>query len=189
MLVFIIIGLLGLVLAVASLVLGDFLELADGALSGTSLGAGGLLFGATGMVVLSSGLEPWVAYPAGLVVAALVIILVNVLLKRLKAGDDGAPVSLVGVQGAVTSDVDRGHGEVSLDAVTESRQGSPSPTSPSTRAPASSSSSSTARGSRSSRCADARPTSAVPISRITTSPARTDCRPGHRTQPQEPRWN
>lgn len=119
MLVFIIIGLLGLALAVASLVLGDFIDLADGALSGTSLGAGGMLFGATGMVVLSSGLEPWVAYPAGLVVGILVIVLVNVLLKRLKAGDDGTPVSLVGIQGSVTSGVDRGHGEVSLDAATE----------------------------------------------------------------------
>lgn len=119
MLVFIIIGLLGLALAVASLVLGDFIDLADGALSGTSLGAGGMLFGATGMVVLSSGLEPWVAYPAGLVVGILVIVLVNVVLKRLKAGDDGTPVSLVGSQGSVTSDVDRGHGEVSLDAATE----------------------------------------------------------------------
>jgi membrane protein implicated in regulation of membrane protease activity len=119
MLVFIIIGLLGLALAVASLVLGDFIDLADGALSGTSLGAGGMLFGATGMVVLSSGLEPWVAYPAGLVVGILVIVLVNVLLKRLKAGEDGTPVSLVGAQGSVTSGVDRGHGEVSLDAATE----------------------------------------------------------------------
>lgn len=119
MLVFIIIGLIGLAVAIASLVLGDFFDLADGALSGTSLGAGAMLFGATGVVVLSSGLEPWVAYPAGLVVAVLVILLVNVLLKRLKAGEDGAPVSLVGVQGSVTSDVDRGHGEVSLDAVTE----------------------------------------------------------------------
>ncbi|MFC4631671.1 NfeD family protein [Promicromonospora alba] len=119
MLVFIIIGLLGLALAVASLLLGDFIDLADGALSGTALGAGGMLFGATGMVVLSSGLEPWVAYPAGLVVGILVIVLVNVLLKRLKAGDDGTPVSLVGTQGSVTSDVDRGHGEVSLDAATE----------------------------------------------------------------------
>jgi membrane protein implicated in regulation of membrane protease activity len=119
MLVFIIIGLLGLALAVASLVLGDFIDLVDGALSGTSLGAGGLLFGATGMVVLSSGLPLWVAYPAGLVVAVLVIIMANVLIRRLKAGDDGGPVSLLGVQGTVTSDVDRGHGEVSLDAATE----------------------------------------------------------------------
>lgn len=119
MLVFIVIGLLGLGLAVASLLLGDFLDLLDGAISGTSLGAGGLLFGATGMLVLSWGLEPWVAYPAGLVVAVLVVILVNVLVNRLKAGDDGAPVSLVGAQGSVTSGVDRGHGEVSLDAATE----------------------------------------------------------------------
>lgn len=119
MFVFIIIGLLGLALAVASLLLGDFVELADGALSGTSLGAAGLLFGATGVVVLSSGLEPWVAYPAGLVVAIVVLILVNVLVKRLKAGNDDTPVVLVGTQGSVTSDVDRGHGEVSLDAATE----------------------------------------------------------------------
>ncbi|GHH71345.1 NfeD family protein [Promicromonospora soli] len=119
MLVFIIIGLLGLALALASLVLGDFIDLADGALSGTTLGAGGLLFGATGMVVLSSGLPLWVAYPAGLAVAVLVIIMVNVLIRRLNAGNDGAHVSLVGVQGTVTSDVDRGHGEVSLDAATE----------------------------------------------------------------------
>lgn len=119
MLVFVIIGLLGLALALASLVLGDFIDLADGALSGTTLGAGGLLFGATGMVVLSSGLPLWVAYPAGLAAAVLVIILVNVLIRRLNTGNDGAPVSLVGVQGTVTSDVDRGHGEVSLDAATE----------------------------------------------------------------------
>lgn len=119
MFVFIIIGLLGLALAVASLVLGDFMELADGALSGTSLGAAGLLFGATGVVVLSAGLEPWVAYPAGLVVAVLVLLLVNVLIKRLKAGNDDRPVVLVGTQGSVTSDVDRGYGEVSLDAATE----------------------------------------------------------------------
>ncbi|MCP2265078.1 NfeD family protein [Promicromonospora thailandica] len=119
MLVFIVIGLLGLALAVTSLLLGDFFELADGAVSGTSLGAGALLFGATGTVVLSSGLDLWVAYPAGAVVAVLVIVLVNVLISRLKAGEDGGPVSLVGAQGSVTSDVDTAHGEVSLDAATE----------------------------------------------------------------------
>ncbi|WP_036969694.1 NfeD family protein [Promicromonospora kroppenstedtii] len=119
MLVFIVIGLLGLGLAVTSLLLGDFLDLLDGAISGTSLGAGGLLFGATGMLVLSSGLEPWVAYPAGIVVAVLVVVLVNVLIKRVRAGEDSTPVSLVGTQGSVTSDVDRGHGEVSLDAASE----------------------------------------------------------------------
>ena len=119
MLVFIVIGLLGLGLAVTSLLLGDFLDLLDGAISGTSLGAGGLLFGATGMLVLSSGLEPWVAYPAGIIVAVLVVVLVNVLIKRVRAGEDSTPVSLVGTQGSVTSDVDRGHGEVSLDAASE----------------------------------------------------------------------
>nr|BFF19862.1 hypothetical protein GCM10025730_33830 [Promicromonospora thailandica] len=77
------------------------------------------MFGATGTVVLSSGLDLWVAYPAGAVVAVLVIVLVNVLISRLKAGEDGGPVSLVGAQGSVTSDVDTAHGEVSLDAATE----------------------------------------------------------------------
>lgn len=119
MVVFVVLGVLGLVLALLSLVTGDLLELGDGALSGTSLGTGLMLFGATGAVVVANGLPVVAAYPASIVVGALAVLGVQLLLRRLRAGDDAAPVSLVGVQGVVTSDVGPGYGEVSLDAPTE----------------------------------------------------------------------
>lgn len=121
MLVFIVLGILGLILGLLSVALGDLFELGDGALSGTSLGAGLLLFGATGAVVTSSGLPVVATYPIAAVIGLGVILLVNLLLKRLRQSDDAAPRSIVGMQGAVTSEVSTVHGEVSLDNELETR--------------------------------------------------------------------
>ncbi|GAB3159438.1 hypothetical protein GCM10027059_05680 [Myceligenerans halotolerans] len=121
MLVFIVLGILGLILGLLSVALGDLFELGDGALSGTSLGAGLLLFGATGAVVTSSGLPVVATYPIAAVIGIGVILLVNLLLKRLRQSDDAAPRSIVGLQGAVTSEVSTMHGEVSLDSELETR--------------------------------------------------------------------
>ncbi|GAB4087165.1 hypothetical protein GCM10028784_37950 [Myceligenerans cantabricum] len=121
MLVFIVLGLLGLVIGLLAVTLGDFFELGDGALSGTSLGAGLLLFGATGAAVTSAGLPVIAAYPIAIVIGLGVILLVNIMIKRLRDSDDAAPASVVGMQGAVTSDVGSSHGEVSLDAELETR--------------------------------------------------------------------
>lgn len=119
MLVFVVLGVAGLALALLSLVAGDLLEL--GGVSGTSLGAGLVLFGATGAVVVANGLPVAVAYPASIVVGGLVVLGVHLVLKRLKAGDDSGPVDRAGVQGVVTSVVAPGHGEVSLDGELEAR--------------------------------------------------------------------
>lgn len=119
MLVFAVIGIVGLALALLSITAGDFIDVGDGALSGTSLGAGLTLFGATGAVVTANNLSVAVAYPAAIVVGLVVILAVQLVLRRLMLSDDGAPVSLVGVHGVVTSDVAPGHGEVRLDAATE----------------------------------------------------------------------
>ncbi|RPF19576.1 NfeD family protein [Myceligenerans xiligouense] len=121
MLVFIVLGILGLVISLLSVALGDLFELGDGALSGTSLGAGLLLFGATGAVVTSAGLPVVATYPIAAVVGLGVILLVNLLLKRLRQSDDATPRSLVGLRGAVTSEVSSAHGEVSLDNELETR--------------------------------------------------------------------
>ncbi|MBE1877013.1 NfeD family protein [Myceligenerans pegani] len=121
MLVFIVLGILGLILGLLSVTLGDLFELGDGALSGTSLGAGLLLFGATGAVVTSSGLPVVATYPIAAVIGLAVILLVNLLLKRLRQSDDATPRSVVGQQGAVTSEVSTAHGEVSLDNELETR--------------------------------------------------------------------
>lgn len=121
MLVFLVLGIVGLVLGLLSVTLGDLFELADGALSGTSLGAGLLLFGATGAVVTSAGLPVVATYPIAAVIGLGVLLLVNLLLKRLRQSDDATPRPVVGMQGAVTSQVSAAHGEVSLDGELETR--------------------------------------------------------------------
>ena len=53
---FIIIGAIGLLVLLVALPLGDVFDVGDGALSGTSLGAGAVAFGAIGTIVTANGL-------------------------------------------------------------------------------------------------------------------------------------
>lgn len=116
MTVFIIIGVVGLVLLLVSTLLGEFLELGDGAVSGTSLGAGAVGFGAIGAIVTASGLDVGWAYLASVVFAVLVVLGVQRLISTLRASEDGQPLELTGVHGIVTSTILPGRqGEVSLD--------------------------------------------------------------------------
>lgn len=113
---FIIVGAIGLVLLLIALPLDDVLDLGDGAVSGTSLGAGAVAFGAIGAIVTANGLPTVWAYVLSLVFAALVMVGVQKLVGRLKATEDGQPRVLTGVQGIVTAPVSpTGSGEVSLD--------------------------------------------------------------------------
>lgn len=121
MLTFVIIGAVGLLLVAGSLVLGELFEVGDGALSGTSLGVGAIVFGSVGAIVISNDLPLWAAYVGSVVVAVLVVVVVQLFIKRLRDTEDGQPVSLVGVQGVVTSDITGGRGEVSLDSELERR--------------------------------------------------------------------
>lgn len=120
MLTFIVIGLVGVVALVASLTLGEFLDLGDGAISGTSLGAGAVGFGAIGAIVTANGLPIGWAYVASVVFAALVVLGVQRMIASLRASEDGQPRTLTGVTGVVTSTVTpAGTGEVSLDDARE----------------------------------------------------------------------
>ncbi len=116
MIVFVVIGGAGLALLLLSLVLGDLVDFGDGDVSGTSLGAGAVAFGAIGAIVTVNGLPIIWAYVASAVFAALVVLGVQQLVKRLRDTEDGTAYSLVGVSGVVTSTVvPNGAGEVSLD--------------------------------------------------------------------------
>lgn len=116
MTVFIVIGVLGLLLLLVALPLGDVFELGDGALSGTSLGAGAVAFGAIGAIVTVNGLPTYVAYLASIAFAVLTVVAVQRLVARLRESEDGKPLVLTGVPGIVTSTVSpSGSGEVSLD--------------------------------------------------------------------------
>ncbi len=119
LIVFVLIGSAGLVLLLLSLFIGEMFELGDGALSGASLGVGGVVFGGVGAIVVANGLDAWVAYAASVVVGLLAAALAQLMIRRLSAGDDDAAVSLVGVQGTATTAITAGSGEVALDAVSE----------------------------------------------------------------------
>jgi membrane protein implicated in regulation of membrane protease activity len=116
MITFIVIGGIGLLVLLIALPFGDALDLGDGAVSGTSLGAGAVAFGAIGAIVTANGLPTVWAYVASAVFALLTMVAVQKLVARLKATEDGGPRVLTGVTGLVTSTITpSGSGEVSLD--------------------------------------------------------------------------
>ena len=117
MLTFIIVGAVGLLLLLGSVTIGDALDIGDGAVSGTSLGAALVGFGAIGAIVTANGLPTGWAYVASVVFALLVLLGVNKMVNALRATEDGQPRALAGVAGVVTSTIrpTTGAGEVSLD--------------------------------------------------------------------------
>ena len=119
MLVFVLIGAAGMVLLLLSLVVGELVDLGDGAVSSTSLGVGAVVFGAVGTIVVANGGEAWVAYVASAVVGLLGVVLAQAMIRRLSATEDGTTTSLVGVQGTATTDITPTSGEVTLDAASE----------------------------------------------------------------------
>ncbi|MCB7135012.1 NfeD family protein [Cellulosimicrobium marinum] len=119
MIAFIVIGIAGLALLLLSLLVGEIVDLGDGALSGTSLGVGGVVFGAVGVIVSANDLPTWIAYVGSFVVALAVVLVVQRLVQHLRDSESGVPGSLVGVQGTATTAIDPSTGEVSLDAAHE----------------------------------------------------------------------
>lgn len=115
---FLIVGGIGLVLLLVSLLLGDVFdhfEIGDGAFSGTALGVGLVMFGAAGALTASFGLDLVWAYVLAAVLAVVAYILSAVLIRKLASSSDGVPQSAVGLTGVTTSPVSPSGGEVSLD--------------------------------------------------------------------------
>lgn len=119
MITFVVVGIVGLVLVLFSMILGEFIEFGDDLLSGTALGVGGIVFGAIGAIVVANELPAIVAYAGSAVAAVAVVALVQLLVRHLRDTEDGVAVPLVGTQGTATAPIDAAHGEVSLDAVQE----------------------------------------------------------------------
>jgi membrane protein implicated in regulation of membrane protease activity len=115
MITFVVIGGIGLLVLLVSLVVDDLLDLGDGAVSGTSLGSGAVAFGALGSIVTANGLPTVWAYVSAVVFGLATLLGVQVVVRRLKESEDGQPRVLTGVGGTVTSTVTAAGGEVSLD--------------------------------------------------------------------------
>jgi membrane-bound ClpP family serine protease len=115
MLPFLIVGGIGLVLVVFSLMFDEILDFLDGALSGTAVGSALVVFGASGAIAVSNGLPEGSAYLISVVIAVVVFIGVQLLIRSLRRSEDGMPSSPVGLYGVTRSNISTTSGEVSLD--------------------------------------------------------------------------
>ena len=115
---FLIVGGLGLVLLVISLVLGDILDhfdIGDGAISGTAIAVGLVVFGAAGALTVTWGIDVVWAYVLAAVLAVVAYLLSAMAVRSLTRSSDGVPASALGLTGIAKSDVSSSGGEVSLD--------------------------------------------------------------------------
>ncbi|MDW4574010.1 hypothetical protein R8Z57_14615 [Microbacterium sp. M3] len=118
MLPFLIVGGVGLAVLLISLIVGDIFdhfEIGDGAISGTALGIAAVVFGASGVLTYTSGLDTVWAYVLAAVLAVVAYLIAVVFVKRLTKSSDGEPTSAVGLGGVTRSTVTPAGGEVSLD--------------------------------------------------------------------------
>lgn len=116
---FIIVGGIGLVAVLASLFFGEILDLLDGAISMTALGAAFTVFGAVGAIVVANGLPEWSAYVISAVVGILVLVGVQLLIRAFRRSEDGNPADPTGLYGTARSTITVSSGEVSLDGPNE----------------------------------------------------------------------
>jgi len=112
---FLIVGGIGLVLVLVSLLFDGILDFLDGALSGTAVGSALVVFGASGAIAVSNGLPEWSAYLISAAIGVVVLIAVQLLIRSLRRSEDGTPSSPVGLYGVSRSTITTTSGEVSLD--------------------------------------------------------------------------
>jgi membrane protein implicated in regulation of membrane protease activity len=115
MLVFVIIGGLGLFVLLISMFFGELFDLLDGALSGTGVGAGLTLFGASGVLALANDWPTMYAYVIAGAVGVLTIFAVQLLVRRFQRSEDGTPSDPADLTGVTRTRVTPAGGEVSLD--------------------------------------------------------------------------
>lgn len=114
-LVFVVIGGVGLLILLVSLFFGELLDLLDGALSGTGLGAGLTLFGASGVLVTANGWPAGYAYLVAVLAGLVALIGVQLLVRRFQRSEDGTPADPTGLTGVARTRITPAGGEVSLD--------------------------------------------------------------------------
>lgn len=120
MTVFMILGGLGLVLLLLSLVVGEVVEeigFGDVGLSGSALSIGAVVFGASGVIALSNGLGTGWAYGIAIAFAVVAAGVAQLVITRLASSEDPPPPPLEGAFGVATATTGPDGGEVRLDGV------------------------------------------------------------------------
>lgn len=112
---FIAVGTTGLILLALAMLIGEIFDIADGLVSPTTLGAGLTVFGAVGVITTALGQGIPVALIASTVAGVLILVAVQLVVKRLRDTEDGVRTTAVGLHGITTTDITTSRGEVSLD--------------------------------------------------------------------------
>ena len=122
MLPFLIVGGVGLAVLLISLIIGDIFDhfdIGDGAISGTALGIAAVVFGASGALTTTNGLDDVWAYVLAAVLAVIAYVIAVLFVKRLTKSSDGEIASAIGLSGVARSSISTSGGEVSLDGPQE----------------------------------------------------------------------
>lgn len=123
MIVFAVIGGIGVVLLLAAMLIDgvadaftmlDGLDVANGIFSGTAIGSGLTLFGACGVGALSTGVPLWVAILASVALGIAGLLLVAKLGRTLRSGSAAVPVLAIGATGRAVGPISP-IGEVLID--------------------------------------------------------------------------
>lgn len=122
MIVFVVLGGLGLLLLLVSLVFGEMFEeigFGEGGLSGSAVGIGAVVFGASGVIALSGDLGLGWAYGIALGFAAVSAAAAQTFINRLASSEDPPPPPLKGAFGFTTATTGPSGGEVKLEGVAD----------------------------------------------------------------------
>ena len=84
MLPFIIVGGVGLLVVLISLVFGELFDLLDGAISATALGSAFTVFGAVGAIVFANDLPLWLSSVIAIAVGLAVLLAVQLLIRSFR---------------------------------------------------------------------------------------------------------
>lgn len=115
MTVFIILGAIGLAVLVLSLIFGDIFDFDGGIVSLPAIAIGLVVFGASGALTHSLGLEIIWAYVISIVIGVFAMLLAGYMVKKLASSSDGVPRNVTGDTGTAMSDITGSSGEVALD--------------------------------------------------------------------------
>jgi membrane-bound ClpP family serine protease len=122
MLPFLIVGAIGLLLLLSSIVIGDLLDLVgigDGLVSGVAVGAALSIFGVAGILTVSNDLPTVWTYVIAVALAIVALIAIQLFVKHIAQQESGGHYSPVGLVGITTVGTGPAGGEVRLDDVRE----------------------------------------------------------------------
>jgi membrane-bound ClpP family serine protease len=122
MLPFLIVGAIGLLLLLSSIIIGDLLDLAgigDGLVSGIAIGAALSIFGVAGIITVSNELPTWLTYVIAVGLGIVALVAIQLFVSHIAKQESGGHYSPVGLVGFTTVNTGPTGGEVRLDDVRE----------------------------------------------------------------------